>query len=159
MTTPAEFAWESAERRCFEYLLSKLGDLEGVQGFLGELPRAALKQSELNMWFFEISGGGEVVRINPDQRPYNCWRQDAAVKGIFTELSLAQRVAGRLRDILPAGPTDQITGVERLDFTAQPILTRDIVELENDLESGGHIRVWRLEYGMDVTYHNEAQIA
>jgi len=152
----ARYAWQNAERRCFEWFLEKLGAAENVQGYMAELPKTVPSITECNRWFFEMQGGGQVVRTQ--KRNLNAWRMSARIRGIFTERALAQQVAGLIRDYTPIIPSDAIQGVQELSVTGEPTLVREVMTLDNDLGQGGPIRVWLLEYPMECVFYNTEQL-
>jgi hypothetical protein len=159
----AQWAWQTAERRCFDYLQTKLGTLENVGGYLGELPRVALVDDQLNEWTFRISGGGNVHVPPPGQRP-TAWHNEAMFEGRFTDRSLAMQTIGILRDSLPAGEdfaddATALAGVQKLYFTAHPALDRGTVEVDADgAATESIIRVWTVTVPMAVAYNNQPQI-
>lgn len=49
----------NAEYRCFNYLLDKLGGLDGVNGYMGKFPRRAGDVDGLREWSFSLTGADE----------------------------------------------------------------------------------------------------
>ncbi len=166
----ARYAWQTAERRCFNYLLSVLGALEGVQGFLSKYPRTvASPEGDLNQWRWEIVGGGSDIHVpNPPQRgAITSWHDNAMFEGRYTDRALAQQTVGILRDSLPAGrdvpagaePETAIEGVSKIYISQHPAILPDTAELVSDLDSkGGLVEVWRVVVPMMVAYDNAEQI-
>lgn len=162
------YAWSTAERRCFDYLVKAAGSLDGGEevseainkqgvnsrGYIGEFPLLAAAPTELVEWFFEINGGGNVHYVQPSERGKVTSRhKEARLEGRFTERSKAQEFAGILEDILPAGQVDGIKDVQQINLTSHISITRETLELGNDLSSGGMIRVWYLRAPMWVVYN------
>ena len=163
-----EWAWDTAEQRCYEYLQEVLGTVPDVQGFRSELPRLSNDITACNQWAFAIVGGGSNPFMpEPSARnEVNSWHNEAMFEGRFTNRQLALRTIGALRAATPAGeaiPTGStlpaITGVQKLWIAAHPTVQRGVVELENDLgSSAGMVRVWIVTISMGVVYNNQARI-
>lgn len=160
----AQWAWQTAERRCFDYLQKKLGTLENVGGFLAEYERDALTDTKLNEWVFRINGGTN-VHVPPPAGRSTAWHNEALFEGRFTERSLALQTIGILRDSLPAGdatPDDAATlaGVSKLYLTAHPSIERGTLDVDADGDevSQSMIRVWLVTVPMAVAYVNQPQI-
>lgn len=159
----AQFDWQSAERKAFNYLQKKLGGLENVQAFCPEFPLTINDSSvDLKQWRFEVSGGENVNFTQPSQRgQLTSWWMNAMFEGRFVNRSLGQKVAGIIKDILPAGQTgtdeDEINllqGVQQIAYTQHPSLTRETIYLDNDNLTGGTIRIYLLSVPCWIVFEN-----
>lgn len=161
MTTPAYWSWLSAERKCFDFISSTLGTLEGVSGFKPEdFPRVATLSSECNNWMFEISGGeSPFIRSPAEQGNSRSMWMNATFKGRFTERDMAQQVACAVWDVLPAGEETKplLAGIVQIQPTAYPSVVSDVVELASDLEVGGEARIWIVTIPCWVVFNYMAQ--
>lgn len=159
MATTAINAWRSAERTLFNWFQSTLLDAElDVQAFSPDegLPRTAnVVGDNLEMWTFEISGGGEAKRTQT--APMSCWHMNGMWRGIFDERERAQYIVGLLMENLPVTrATNALLGIEYMTPLENPTITRTVIELANDLTSGGEVRVWVVEYPLDCFFFNVA---
>lgn len=167
-TDSARYAWQTAERRCFDYLCAVLGQIEDVAHVLGRLPRTIGAISDLNQWAFEINGGGDAHFVQPTQRRMvKQWHMRAVFMGRFTERAKAQEVAGLLRDYLPAGesnaPEDilqcNLAGIQQINRAAHEQIDQQTAMMASDNDEGGGERpVWQLTVPMFVVFENQDQI-
>lgn len=161
-----EWAWDTAEQRCYEYLQIVLGTIPDVQGYRAELPRLSNVTDACNQWAFSITGGSTLSFPNPAARGgVGSWHNEAMFEGRFTNRQLALQTIGLLRGALPAGDVAPdgatlpiIEGVQKLYMATQPTISRGVVELENDLSAGGMVRVWQVTIPMGVAYDNQEQV-
>jgi len=142
MTVNAQTAWETAERRCFDYLLKELQGKEGSNAFLGDMP-------PVFGWSFWFAGGGEQFR--PHTAPRCCWRMEATLDGVFSKRSHALQVIGLMMDKLP---NRDIEGVQLLDLReTNPSLTPEVENIANK----GDVRVWKVDAPLLVVFNNTTQ--
>lgn len=155
----AEYAWQAAERRCFDYLLTVLSGVEDDDAFLGAIPRTFPDSTAGSLqWSFAMGGGGNVHVPNPTVRgQITSWHNDAMWEGVFITRADAVHYIGLLRDALPAGPAD-IAGVQKLYISAHPTIEQAAVEIESDATSGGQVPAWRVVVPMSVAYENADQV-
>jgi hypothetical protein len=155
----ADLAFINAEQRCFEWLRDLIADIDGgISGYIGELPitmgEAHALVGERQMWMFAITGQNDTMTANTGQPP-RCHKAMATFRAMVATRKTALLLAGRLRSILP----DQVAAtVQRLDISEGMQLTRDVVELKNDQETGGLLRVWLVEQPMWVQFSNDDEI-
>lgn len=140
-------AWYNAEQRCFKHLVLAVKGRIGRNCFLGKLPAGVV-----NCWALFTGGGGGESKVTPAARPCNCWRINGRIEGVFVERRSAQRVAGLIRNALPADEgTDGLTGIQLLRWTDEPEIDGDIVEIR-----GKDVAVWRLTYPLEIVFNNTA---
>jgi hypothetical protein len=158
----AEFAWESAERRCFNYLNKTLGTIPDIQGFIATFPKAINATSSLVLWTFEINGGGGVVQIQANQAPSASWHLGARLRGLFTERTTAQEFCGRIKNILPYEirfPDPLLENILRFSIADNPTLEQDVIPIQDDVSDiGGDYPIWRLEWGLSVAFTNSERL-
>ena len=140
-------AWYNAEQRCFKHLVKAVKGMDGRNSFLGKLPVGVV-----NCWAFFTGGGGGEAKVTPAARPCACWRINARIEGLFVEREAAQRVAGLIRNSLPAdSTTDGLTGIQLLRWTDEADIDDDVVEVR-----GSNVAVWRLTIPMELVFNNTA---
>jgi hypothetical protein len=155
----ADLAFINAEQRCFEWLRDLIADIDGgMAGYIGELPitmgEAHPLVEERQMWMFSITGQNDTMTANTGQFPH-CHKAMASLRAMVATRKTALLLVGRLRSILP----DQVAGtVQRLDISEGLQITRDVVELKNDQDIGGLLRVWLVEQPMWVQFSNDDEI-
>lgn len=158
----AEFAWSSAEMRCFNYLNRKLGTIPEVQGFIGSFPKEITATEKLALWTFDINGGGDVVQIAGGNRPGASWHFDARIRGCFTERKTAQEFCGRILDILPYDKVQAdvlMDGILRFYIQSNPNLDQDVMPIMDDATGeGGDYPIWRLEWSLSVAFTNSERM-
>lgn len=150
------YAWEKAEASCFQYLIGRLAAQENVVGYLAEFPRTLPDNAtDVQMWMFAMNGAGPVpvIQNRESVKPWSSWTMGAIFRGIFTDRTTAQRVAGRIFDALPVD-AGTLNGVARFTIDGMPSLERDVIQLAPDLSTGGETRVWKLEIPMYVVFFN-----
>ena len=154
MAINAQNAWRNAEQRLFEYLETVLGGERGVTAYSPDdgLPRKANAVEDLEMWTFEMQGGGEARR--QQTKPMQGWQMGCTFRGIFTTRERAQRIAGLIMDQTPVSSADTITGVLYFTIAANPIMQCSVAQLANDLTEGGEVRVFTLEIPMEAAFTN-----
>lgn len=163
-TNTAEFAWESAERRCFNYLNQKLGTIPDVQGFIGSFPKDINATSNLVLWTWEINGGGQIVQIAGNQVPSASWHMGARIRGLFTERQTAQEFCGRIKDIVPydykTSPLSPLMeNIMRFYIVDTPSLEQDVMPIQDDTTGeGGDYPIWRLEWNFSVAFTNSERL-
>ena len=144
----AERAWELAEKSCFLYLIQATRTLLNRDAFLGRLPDGAY-----DSFMFTTGGGGTHALVQPGARPQNCWRMDAMLTGIYRERGTAQRIAGLVRNALPAdNDADNLDGVQLFRWTGEPTIEPDTIATPRGEERD----VWRLEYPLELVFYNQA---
>ena len=136
----------TVETAIFNYINSLLTSSTGA---IGELPRAATSTAP-RLWSFGFTGGSEALAVEDDKDIY-AWDLNAAFRGIYTDREQAMDDLWAVMDDLPWSTTD-IASVMRVDPVAPPTILREVVELENDLTSGGDMRVWAVELTLNVTF-------
>ena len=142
----AETAWQRAEERCFDWLCDITDVTANEGGFIAEMPPA------FNVWYFAINGGPSPFQswgVN-DQAKVS-WRMNADFVGRYAERSEAQRIAGLLRENLPA--KGAIQEVDAMRMTEEPTIVRELVQLANDAEPQ---RFWLLTQPLEVVFRNTA---
>jgi len=161
----AEYAWESAERRCFEYLAGKLGTLEGVGHFMPEdYPRLMQSAAAVNEWRFEITGGPD----NP-HGVNSAWQMDGVFTGRFSSRSTALRTAGLVMEYTPAGSNwtatkgddRAIVDVAEFSLSGRPEVKRDVADTDPDAEgatAAGSVVVWELTIPLMIVFGNIEKI-
>jgi hypothetical protein len=160
----AKYAWSNAERRIFNYLNEKIGLVEGINFFIADEIKGANKPDHLKMLSFYLSGNGELVRINPKVRPCASRRMAGKLDGYFTVRREAQELTGLILDHIPTGQNDagvfEIEGVQSFTPVSEPVLTRDVIILLDDIESdkGGEIQCWHLDWDFEAVFTNTDQI-
>jgi len=152
----ADRAFINAEQRTFDWLSTALADIDGgIKGFIGELPITMSDRgyvvNERQMWCFGLTGQGETMESNVGN-PVHCHLATATFRGMFETRQTALRICGRLRNILPAQVAPL---VQRLNIAEGLLISRDMVELANDQDTGGLYRVWLVEQPLWVQFSND----
>lgn len=155
----AERAFINAERRAFDWLKVQIADIDGgISGYIGELPisinAAGFSVGERQMWSFAITGQNDTMLSNVGS-PVHCHLAASTFRAMVESRQTALRLAGRLRDILPAQVSDT---VQRLAIQPGLSIGRDTVELSNDQDIGGNYRVWLIEQPMLIQFSNDDEI-
>lgn len=158
----AQFAWENAERRIFDYLNSKLGLIEGLTFFIADEIKGANDTDNLKILSFELSGNGEVIQIQGSQRPTSSWRMAGKLTGFFTSRQVAQETCGLIMDNIPVDKKKgsstewEIEGVQRFTQVSMPIISREVIPVLDDAEgsTGGQMLAWRLDWDFDCVFFN-----
>jgi hypothetical protein len=162
-TNTAEFAWENAELRCFNYLLEATGTVKDDQAFLGNYPRTIKATENLLVWIWEINGGGDVVHIQGNNRPRPSWKMNARIRGIFTERKTAQEFCGRILNVVPYDDKEanpKMYGVQSMRPITEPMIEPDVMTIADDtVETGGDWPVWKLEWEFIVAFFNTERLA
>lgn len=158
-----EWAWDTAEQRCFDYLNKVLGSIPQIESFRGALPRLASRPDALIQWAFAINGGANVLIPPPEQRGnIRTWHNESAIVGRFTDRRTALQIIGLVRKATPAGTrpgqAPEIEGVQSLYILAHPQVSQITVELESDLDAGGLVACWSIFIPMAVCYDNQDKI-
>ena len=131
------------ETGIFNYFTDQFGDAEGVKAFRGHLPPQCY-----DIWMFEINSGGEPLdSMLVTNHPGNCgrWRMNAMVRGIFSERSNAQYLAGVVRTLVPT-VENFIKNVHWLRPTGEPTFS----SVDIDDGEGGVILCTQVEYPLEV---------
>jgi hypothetical protein len=164
VNTSTLYAWENAEREIFDYLTTRLDDLEDVIAYLGEFPRSAtLRKSEdgseylVDMWEFHIQGGGAQILTRQSEGILQTHDFEGTWRGLFGSRTSAQRAWGLLMDSLPVDRGDTIPGIVRLSVDAAPMLQRTTVQIAADDQRGGEERAWAIEQSLRVVFVNTEQ--
>lgn len=164
-TNTAEFAQETAERRCFEFLLKKLGSIRNVNGHLGEFPKDIYASAaKANEWHFEL-GGGEGVAHSPNERPMASHHMQAQWTFRSPSRELCLRMLGLLRNILPAGEDvdgAELEGIQEFARDAEPGAPERTVILVRTGAAGrrgGELRVWQVVQPLYVVFNNQERIS
>lgn len=177
----AQFAWQNAERRCFDYLLKGLASVEAVyedgitrqlnppselgypatRGYLAKFPRAIPDAKTARVWKFSIGGDSEVLQIQATGRPCRGWAKNATFECVCIKRTDLLQVAGLLRNIVPVdadntNPMEQwdIFGVQRLTLMPGDSLEPAVMTVEHDNDKGGEVECWRLVQPMLVVFTN-----
>lgn len=154
----AEYSWQAAERKIFDYLLGVLGSVEGVEGYMpADYPRLANRSDGVNQWTIRLSGGP-----NDNANVNTVWHFEGVVEGRFTERALGMRTAGLIMEAIPAGalwktrfPAHDIDGIHEFSINEKPQLEPSTVEVDTELgDSGGEIRVWELTVPIHAVFGN-----
>ena len=156
--TTANLAFINAEQRCFEFFRNNMIDIDGgISGYIGELPisigNATYQVYEKQMWMFAITGQAETM-TSPVGSPVHCHLAQASFRAMVSTRKTALFVLGRIRSLLPVqvAPT-----VQRMHIEPGMTITRDTVELSNDLDEGGLYRVWLIEQPLTVQFNNDEE--
>jgi hypothetical protein len=137
---------KTVEDAVFAYLETLLA---GDRGDIGEFPRAA-ESTTVSHWMFAITGGTEMLLVEKDKQTY-AWVMAATFRGIYTSRESAFDDLWTVMDDLPINSTD-VASVQRVDASAPPTIARQVVQLENDLASGGDTRIWAVELPLEITF-------
>ena len=167
LSTSAWLSWSAAEKACFEYICNAVGYKPGVNAFLGD----TIPKNLINVFVFNISGGGSQSQNSQCPRPAKFYKADADLFGRFEKRTNALEFAGRLLDNLPAyGDPAKRTGlsggeniilepnVQRFEMTTFPILRSIIVEVEKVGREGKVMKAeqtWALLFNFWVAFNNQ----
>lgn len=117
--------------------------------YLAEFPRAAIS-TDPRMIMFAMEGGQSAINVTLDEQVY-AWSMTAFVRGIYGDRDTSLTDLWAIMDATPLGP-EEIASVQRIDVQTPPTITRQVIELENDLTSGGESRVWAFELPLLITF-------
>jgi hypothetical protein len=154
------YAWESAERRCFEYLNKIIGTVDGITAFQFDNMPATLPSTldDVLIWEFQINGGAVAVS-RPDRTHVvdGAWHMEAMFRAVCFKDKWARYVGGILFDNLPA-TKDDMEHVARLYATQYPSRRRTVLRILGDADSGQEDRAIELTIPMMCAFYNAPQI-
>ena len=136
----------NVEQAIFAHLQTLLPDSDGT---VGELPRAATSETP-RLWMFGLGGGPEALKVEPNTNIY-AWEMNASFTGAYASREDALDDLWLLMDALPLVTSD-IPQITRIDPIGPYNIFRQVVRTENDLDTGGEIRIWAIELPLIVTF-------
>ena len=152
--------WAATEERITRWIASQLGETWGKNAYVGEIPKDYKYSDKEGMWFFGILGGGEPADYESNMNVPGGWNvrmANAEFEGVWTDRDTAQKIAGKLMDILPAplAANGGVKKVQRIKPTTEPEISRAILERKSDQTEGGAMRVWRVRCELEVLYEKD----
>lgn len=153
--------WKNAETRITTWLASELGVTLGKNAYTGEIPKDFVYTEKNGMFSFAINGGDEPLdfAFNMDEpgnsaTACNERRMEAEFEGVWSSREDAQRVAGKLMDIMPPAEYT-VNDVRRIRMPTQPRIERATFQAREDQATGGEVRVWRVTCTLLVLFRRE----
>lgn len=153
------FAWENAERGCWEYFNRVLGTIEGITAFDGDnMPRTVPGDgADFFIWTFKINGGAvEAFRQDRTEILGGNWHMNAVLDLWTTSDALAKRLGGIILDALPVTGGD-VDGIAQLYPTAWPSRTREHREVVTGDRAGDERIFYHLTQEMACAFGNTVQ--
>lgn len=156
-------AWLNAEEQCYRFLRGILSATHNADAFQAELPDGFALDSQRGMWVFSIGGEPGDAPLDYDWNQDTpggggtdpLWRLPAMFQGIWVDRGVAIRAAGIVVANMPI-VEDSLDGVFRFRIRRVPSVQRAVYKVAADQATGGEIRVWRLEIGMEVIFRKAA---
>jgi hypothetical protein len=93
-------------------------------------------------WNMDTPGGGGTDPI---------WKLPALFEGVWKDRAVAIQAAGIIRANMPI-VEDSLEGVFRFRIRREPAVERAVAKVAPDQETGGEMRVWRLQYPMELWF-------
>jgi hypothetical protein len=135
----------NAEYRCYNYLLDKLGGLDGVNGYMGKFPRRSGEVDGLREWAFAITGEdenlAELQNVGEGARQSN--GLSCTLTGRFTDRVEALRFAGELMEL----GTVSFNNVQYFGHNSGEV-PEIVPEVFNVGDTGYELDGWLVEYKM-----------
>ena len=154
MSSPFTYAWQNAERGCWEYWNKVFGTVEGLTAFsVRDMPRT-LPEKDAFIWRFVFSGGTKQV-LRPDRSTVlnGAWTMDALLEAWAADDDTAMWLGGIVEENQPVLASD-VPGLERLYTTSFPSRDMDTLRLGGTDNAGQDILVVRVTIPMIAVFSN-----
>jgi hypothetical protein len=151
-----EYAWENAQRGCFEYFNKLLGTLEGISAHTITTYPPVLPDLEDKtfIWKFTISGGPiTVFRQTRKEILGGAWKMNAVFEAVFNSEITARSVAGSIMNALPVLQTD-VEGLARLYPVSWPEINRIASRVRGSENAGEEVLAYHIQINMECAFYN-----
>jgi len=135
-------SWTTAENNVFAFLNTTLADTEDTNAFIGEFPANFADLTQDYLWYVALNGDGTPDEVGAGQS-YCGMNAGGIFEGIFKSRETAQEYALKVRNLMPVATSD-IASIQDLRLTAEPSISRALVDRGSDQTAAGELRVWRL---------------
>ncbi len=157
----AEFAWENAERRTFNWLVRCTGAQEDVNAFIATYPKSINFTKDGFNWVWEINGG-DVVQVASSTRPRASWKMNGKLRAVFITRKAGQEFSGRVLNKVPYDENEKdptMYGIQTFRPITEPQLDQGTMQIADDVgDEGGELPVWLMDWDFTVVFFNTEKL-